>query len=209
MTVPNASNSNHQIVHLLTNAVRVLSEAQVSKLIGDANPKQVTRRLHRLQDQGLIQIHTAWLSLPVLPTSPLCRWEPSAVTPNFTTLAQHGRQRWSTAHQPTKLIVATDKARNLRGAIPIREPRESEMAHDLWVAELHLNQFAQHPLYLWLHEDGFDETFPEGNRPDAALIHRKDSADIIALELLGRYRADKIEQFHHYCHQHGIRYEIW
>ena len=81
----------------------------------------------------------------------------------------------------------------------MRGPRESELAHDVWVSELFLKQFWRHPLYSWLHEDGFGNEFPEGARPDAALIARRGKPDElkpVAIEMLGDYRATKIEKFH-------------
>jgi len=125
--------------------------------------------------------------------------------PDFSELARTAYRRWSAERFPEMIAVATAVARNLYGVVKSRGPRESETAHDVWVAELFLRRYARHPLCSWLHEDGFGETFPEGNRPDAALVGSGEESELIAIELLGNYRSSKIEQYHNYCQEHGRR----
>ncbi len=209
MTLQNTSDMNLELLKVLTNSVRILTAQQAQKATGEPVIERVKNRLRRLQTKGLLQLSTAWICPPDLGVAPLVSWGSHGPPPSFKELARTAYRRWSAERLPEMIAVATAEARNLYGAVKIRGPRESETAHDVWVAELFLSRYAHHPLYSWLHEDGFGETFPEGNRADAALIGSGKNPKVIAVELLGNYRSGKIEQYHNYCQEHGISYEIW
>jgi len=209
MTLQNTSDMNLELLRVLTNSVRVLSAQQAQKAIDEPAIERVKNRLRRLQAKGLLRLSVAWVCPPKLAASPLVAWKPHAPPPSFVELARSAYRRWSAERFPEMIAVATDHARNLYSTVKVRGPRESETAHDVWVAELFLCRYANHPLYSWLHEDGFGEIFPDGNRPDAALVGTGEGPELIAIELLGNYRSSKIEQYHNYCLEHGISYEIW
>lgn len=209
MTVPKTPDKNRQLLRILTNSVRVLTARQAQEVLGEPSHERVKSRFRRLQSKGLLRLTTSWICPPALDPSPLAAWEPELPPPDFFALARTANHRWSAEQSPHMLATATDQARNLFGAVHSRQPRESEVAHDVWVAELYIRRAFRNELQSWVHEDGFDDLFPEGNRPDAALVTTEGNAKAIAMELLGKYRQEKIEQLHNYCQAFGICYELW
>lgn len=210
MTARNTSDANHRLLRLLTNSVRVMTVSQVSYALSEPRLERAHSRLRRLKSQGLVELSVTWFCQPALPDSPLFLWQPTQPKPDCGKLGRVASRRWSAEPSSETIAVATTKARDLYGEIPVRSPRESEIAHDVWVTELFLRRYVHKQPTSWLHEDGFDELFPEGAKPDAALVSQgKESATPIAIELLGNYRREKIEQFHTYCHEYGIPYELW
>jgi len=209
MTVQNASDKSLELLKLLTNSVRVMTVEQARMALGEPQLESVASRLRRLRTKGLLQLSVAWFSKPKLTDIPLFSWTPDHAPPDCVELAKTARRRWSANPVSELVAVATDEARNLYGTIALRAPRESELAHDLWVAELFLRRYHFHSVYSWVHEDGFGDLFPEGNKPDAALIRPEPDSNPIAIELLGNYRREKIGQFHNYCNEYSISYELW
>lgn len=189
--------------------MRVLTLQQAQAVTGDATLAACRRRIGRLEARALLSTRAAWITPPIIGEEPLLRWSSGLPAPAAENLARITHNRWAEPAQSVRIAVATDETRNRLSTIGIRPPRESEIAHDLWVAEVFVRRYLDHPTYAWLHEDGFGDLLADGAKPDALLTVGNDEDPVVAVELLGDYRHDKIQRFHSYCSEHGLAYELW
>lgn len=209
ITISVASAANDRLLAVLANSVRVLTLQQAQAVTGDATLAACLRRIGRLAGRGWLSTRTAWITPPVIGEEPLVRWSGGTPAPAADNLARITRKRWAGPARSVKIAVATKDTRNRLSTVGIRPPRESEIAHDLWLAEVFVKHYLDHPTYAWLHEDGFGDVLADGTKPDALLMTGNDGNEVVAVELLGDYRRDKIQRFHSYCSEHGLAYELW
>lgn len=201
--------ANQLLVETLANQVRLLSLDQVRLLTGGGSEESTLRQLKRQRDKGLIELKTYPCEPPGIGTEPLVVW-PSGDLTSSAELATATARRWRRVANPTTIVYATAETTGRYSIHGMRRPRDSEVAHDLWVAELYLKVYRDHPRLDWRHEDGLADMLPEGGKPDAMLLDRSDDGAVpVAVEMLGKYRAEKIEQFRAYCSENEIPYEIW
>jgi len=210
---PTLSPRDRDLLDTLTLRVRVLSVAQVARCwfghVGEP-VRQASRRLAILERSGLIQ----QASMPARPElvlhRPLLMWRPGRDEPDFNGLATALDRRWREPAAPTKVLIATRRAGNSRGGFGGRWPRRSELSHDLTLAGLYLawRSTRKGPQSEWISEarlrrEGFGL---EQRLPDAMI---RDAGDRRIIELGGAYSAAKLRDFHCFCVEQELPYELW
>ena len=209
----NLSDRDLDLLDALTLRIRVLSIAQVARhWFGTLRDpvQQATRRLSTLQRAGFIE-PVSMSARPELHLAlPLATWTPGDGEPRFEHLASTLDARWREPATPTAIIIASRKAGHARGGCGGRWPRRSEVSHDLTLAGLYLAWQQNRPSRgeEWISEArlrmaGFGD---EDHLPDA-MIEQAGRRRVI--ELGGAYSAAKLRDFHRFCAERDLPYELW
>jgi hypothetical protein len=210
---PNITNRDRAILDALVHRVRVLSVGQVARTwFGTTSDPDrfAARRVAVLEGAGLVE-RCDLLARPELRFgAPLARWCTGEVVPTFSQVATKLAARWREPVRQTPAVIATKTAGTRLGGVGGRRPRRSEASHDLSLAGLYLRFVAREPevAKTWVSESGL-RRFGFGNAaklPDA-LVYR--DGEPIIVELGGTYGAGKLREFHGFCREHGLRYELW
>lgn len=209
----NLTARDRAILDTLTRRVRVLSMDQVARTwyAKTVRPIQnAVKRLRSLEVAGLVE----QFSMPARPElvlgGPLLTWHPGGKRPDWERLSYRLTARWNKPAVPTPLIIATRSAGTWLGGFGGRRPRRSEVSHDLSFAGVYLHWLRCNPSQRddWISEArlrhlGFGD---QARLPDA-LVQRDGRRTVI--ELGGAYSADKLREFHGFCADRGLPYELW
>ena len=207
------SSRDQEILRILVRRVRLLSIDQVARhwWSDTADPiSNATRRLRQLAEANLIEM-VSLLAGPELDVAePLAAWQPGLPPPNFDALSYALIKRRSAPVAATTCIVAAPATvRHFRGRAG-RFPRAAEVTHDLHLARVYLLMQQALPTRArsWLHEDLFPaERLVAGQkRPDALVT---DGNHQTAIESAGEYGPGKLRDFHTYCDDLNLAYELW
>ena len=200
------------ILETLTHRVRMLSAEQVARTWfgNSADPVRLARsRLRQLQEAGYLDRLDA-LARPELELEePLFRWEPGEAEPDFAALSRRCSGRWSQPVERTSLYVASSRAGVLYGGSGGRSPRLSEVSHDLSLAGLYLRHFRPNGHRVeWTSEASLIRMgYGDQSRVPDALVTENGSSR--AIELGGTYSSAKLEDFHAFCTEEALAYELW
>ncbi|QDV90765.1 hypothetical protein RAS2_18480 [Phycisphaerae bacterium RAS2] len=208
------SERDRDLLDALTLRVRVLSVPQIARYwfgkVGDPI-RQAARRISALKRAGLVE-QAAVPARPELALHrPLVTWIPGEAEPDFQRFATILDARWREPATPTRIVIATRKAGNARGGSGGRWPRRSEVSHDLTLAGLYLawrrrrqgKEAAEWIFEARLRQEGFGD---EDRLPDAMI---QESGRRRVIELGGAYGAAKLRDFHRFCAERGLPYELW
>lgn len=210
---PNITNRDRAILDALVHRVRVLSVDQVARTWfgSTSDPDRFAiRRLVILASTGLVErFHL--LARPELTFErPLAYWAPGRDAPGFSPLATRLAARWREPVQRIPAVVATKAAGTRLGGTGGRRPRRSEASHDLSLGGLYLRFVKREPVVAktWVSESGLRRFgFGDAVKLPDALVYRDGEPTIV--ELGGTYGAGKLREFHGFCREHGLRYELW
>ncbi|RIK67132.1 MAG: hypothetical protein DCC65_07895 [Planctomycetota bacterium] len=204
---------DRDILDALTLRVRVLSIPQIARIwFGTVTEptRQATRRIEALAQAGLVE----QASVPVRPElaleRPLVKWSPGKTEPVFERLATILDARWRGPAKLMRLVIASRKAGHARGGSGGRWPRRSEVSHDVTLAGLYLawRYGARESGAEWISEARLrQEGFGDRHRLPDAMIRA--AADRRVIELGGAYGAAKLRDFHRFCAEQGLPYELW
>lgn len=199
------------LIGLLATRVRVLSVPQIAaRFWGDSvdRDRLARRRLRRLQSAGLLDIGERPCRPMISIRAPLVVWRPHRSAPDLAVLARQLAGRWPDRVERVLCVTATDEgARGVAGVRAATPPADSEVTHDLHVAEVYLRMLDELPsrATTWT----LETRLPKGQGvkvPDAAV---RDGLDWTAIEFGGQYDRHKLEAFHDFCRSKGMGYELW
>lgn len=105
------------------------------------------------------------------------------------------------------MTVTEDGARGVAGVKASTPPADSEVSHDLHLAEVYFRMLEELPTRAstWI----LETHLPKGQGvkvPDAIV---RDGLDRAAIEFGGLYDRVKLESFHAYCRDKKMGYELW
>lgn len=202
-----------EILETLVAKVRVLSVSQIARTWWPSAKRSLDlaeARLEKLAAGGWLDLESRW-ARPELPLSePVAAWQPGLTPPDFQGLAAHARLRWKEPAVLTRCVSAKDATAVRYGGTTGRFPREAEVTHDLHLARVYLLMRAELPTRArsWRSEDVVqaDRIERAEKLPDALVTDGRLST---AIEFVGVYPAEKLRQFHAYCVDQSLAYELW
>jgi len=206
-----------ELLTMLTAKVRCLRGDQVARLwFGHAHaPARIAGQyLKRLERKSLVQLSKT-MTLPEIPfQAPLLDWRPGGPEPSFDRTAWQAETRLAQAPQATLVVTATVAAQALTGGpLGKRAIRPIELAHDLLAAQLFEKFWRELPAVAvsWRPEDELvQESYQTWNTLDRQLVPDAvvtDDGVEIAIEIVGRYSAEKLRKLHE-ARRHR-RYQLW
>lgn len=201
-----ANSRPDDLVRVLTRFVRVLTVEQAQRF-GLATDGALRQTIEQHRRRGIL----ATLRVPVIAIEPagqpLLKWVPGDPGPEWDELSRRLRRRWGGDAVMRTLVHATRLGGSLHGSRPGRPPRSSEASHDVALAEIFLRHFHRQPAG-WRREDELPaEPFAHAPvRPDACVFRK---GRVVAIELGGRYRPEKLKRFHDFCDDREVPYELW
>lgn len=204
---------DEEVLDCLTRRVRVLSIPQIARTwFGETSDpgRQARRRMAMLEQAGLIQGRTVSARPELTLSRPLVTWTPGEPTPDHDRMAYLLEARWREPAVLTDLVIATRGAGTARGGSGGRWPRRSEVSHDLTFAGLYLAWRTSAPAHSaeWISEARLrQEGWGEEDRLPDAMIERDGRR--LVIELGGAYGAAKLRDFHRFCAERRLPYELW
>jgi len=209
----NLTRRDLEILDTLTLRVRVLSLPQVAATwFGEARDahRAAERRLIALDRRGLILRFVMAARPPLELDRPLASWQVGQAPPEFSTLAAALARRWRQRACPVPCVIATRSAGTWLGGHGGRQPRRSEISHDLTLANVYLRWRCENPYAIgeWYSESRLSGLgFGKATRLPDALVRRDGQPWVV--EVGGLYSADKLADFHAFCSVQGLPYELW
>lgn len=204
------SDHDFEIVDTLTCRVRVLSFAQISEGWPSTRQGDIRQWLLRLVDAGLLHRLVWNVHLPPTGITPLFTWKFGASLPDFSRLTDQVRGRWNQDSKPCEVFVATKKAAKLFGSSAGRIPPAHHRNHDLLLgaAFVHYRRWLPELAAHWRGEDAMPMAEKGVKNPDAFLVDNDDRPRRV-VESAGRYSREQLEDFHQYCVESQLSYELW
>ena len=207
------TNRDRRILDVLTVRVRLLSLSQIARSFwpeARAPIASARKRMTLLEQAGLVDRLTVLARPELALSAPIMKWAPGAQSPNFGSIAFQLQNRWKRPPAPTTVVVATARAGNWRGGEGGRRPRTSEATHDLHVAAVYLKLVAEQPgrAEFWISESTLARSMrgPGVRLPDAMI---DDPSERTVIEFGGAYSKTKLADFHEFCRNAKLAYEIW
>lgn len=205
-----------EILETLSLRVRTLSVEQVARTWWPevTDPVRAARSgLRRLEVLGKVHCYSL-IAHPELDLhQPLVAWSPRDPIPDFEKLAYQCVNRWTEPVRPCPAIVASATTGCEYGGWGGRFPRPSEQTHDLHLATVFLLKRGVDPELpkYWRSEEliRLRRAAKGHNGPDKlpdAMVTRPKR---MAIDFAGRYSATRLESFHDFCADQGLRYELW
>lgn len=204
---------DNEILDALSRRIRVLSIPQIARVwFGNTSDphRQVRRRLITLEQAGLIKMQSVSARPELTLDRPLVTWTPGDPTPDHERIAYLLEARWREPAVLTNLVIATRGAGSARGGSGGRWPRRSEVSHDLTLAGLYLvwSVSPEARSGEWISEARLrQEGWGEADRLPDAMIDIEGRRRVI--ELGGLYGAAKLQDFHWFCAERKLPYELW
>ncbi len=199
---------------MLARRVRLLSIQQVANTWWSTTRYPTSLAAARLAElaRGGHLVFEQFRARPGLPVrEPLATWQPGLPMPNLASIAYRAGARWK--EQAARLkhcAVATRETGNRFGGRGGRFPRGTEVTHDIHLSSVYLRMRSDLPsrAATWCHEDLAETGRARGGEkvPDAIV---RDGLHHTAIEWVGSYPKKKLEEFHAYCEEHRLAYELW
>jgi len=141
---------------------------------------------------------------------PVCVWHQNTVAPDFGAVAWCLNSRWSEPLVSTACVIATRFSGRFFGGHGGRKPRRAETTHDLQLGAVFLQMRTDHPqrAATWSSEEERKKDAGHGEKLPDAIVSDGDRKT--AIELGGKsYDREKLEDFHTFCVEQNLDYEIW
>lgn len=201
------------ILDALTRRVRVFSVFQVARHWWPGQrhgTESALARLTVLESAGLLKEVTEWAHPELNLVIPILSWKPADGVPNLGQVSYRLKSRWTEAPTPVRGFIATRSAGAIFAGSGGRQPRPSEMTHDLHLAAIFLRILSESPRIAqsWVSEAAQHAAGAGRNErlPDALIKTRLGTR---VLEFGGAYSKRKLAEFHAYCSERSLPYEIW
>lgn len=202
-----------EILDALVHRVRVFSLEQLGRTWwpDSREPKRpAASRLSLLEEEGLVSSYSA-MAHPELPlTIPIIRWMPGDYAPEFGAASYQMRRRWTQPFSTCTCFIATKRAGTLLGGCGGRRSRTSEQTHDIHMAAVFLQYrlSTPHLARKWSSEALILRSRADRREklPDAIV---NDGRSKRIVEFGGAYGKEKLVDFHAYCVDQRMAYEVW
>lgn len=148
---------------------------------------------------------------PVL-DAPIYCWSPGEREPNFGKSAWKAQSRWTLAPKSTTIIYAGRRAtQNYLGTRPRKVKQIFQVTHDLGLAEVYLLTRRLRPELAksWVGEGKHRFKKPRMKNADAFIFAGDTWPPKLVIEFAGCYPKKRIEQFHAFCVEQNLSYELW
>lgn len=201
-----------ELLEALTLRIRVLSVEQISRSWwqSSATSETASRRIRQLVDGGYL----SRLSLMAHPETPVteavCVWRQHEQIPDFGAVAWQLNSRWPDPLVNTDCVIATRFAGRFFGGYGGRKPRRAETTHDLHLSAVFLQMRTNQPerAVTWSSEEERKKDAGHGEKLPDAIVSDGDRRT--AIELGGKsYDREKLADFHAFCVEQNLDYEIW
>lgn len=209
----NLTERDQAIIEVLTHRVRVLSIAQIARTWFASTDRAnaiASRRLRVLEQAGRLE-RVTMLARPELKClRPVATWMPGDPAPLFESLSYALQARWTLPAVPTTMFLASRSSGVQAGGYGGRRPRRSEASHDVSLAALYLHMAATEPTVAqtWIPETRLRHRgFGHGAMLPDAIVEREGRS--VVVEFGGAYTPAKLSEFHAFCRERGLPYEIW
>lgn len=203
---------DHDLLVALTRKVRMLSVRHVASVWWPTTRSTETahRRLRRLEEARLLELHRINAHPPLREAEPLFTWKPGGEDPDSRCVSEHARHRWNLPAQPTDVCVASPLAASLFGSTARGLPPQEHRDHDLRLGDVFV-RYRNHAPQLaafWIGEHALPKAGYRIKDPDAFL--RDEQGRILqVIESAGRYSSAQVESFHEHCAELSLPYELW
>jgi hypothetical protein len=201
------------ILDTLSNRVRVVTATQLARTwFGDSARAidRVSLRMRGLEERGLVEHFDVHARGEVMAAEALVTWEPGDVAANFDAVSYQLVKRWTRPATLARLWIATEMGAAVVGGIRGRRPRLSEVSHDISLTGLYLRQLQKDSVTAktWLSEAHLRRAgFGDHARLPDAMVERDGKATVI--EFGGAYSGQKLREFHTFCSEEMLPYELW
>lgn len=204
-----------EILQMLNWRVRLASLDQIARVWWSgkaAGRKSCSRRLGRLEKDGLL--YRAYVTALVIPelNGPLAYWQPGTCVPDLGSLSWNLRRRWRREPLSQTIFFPTQKcSRYFGGKRRGRISRVFQVSHDLGTTEMFLavRRSDRATAALWIDEDRLAPTRRGQKLPDAVIARDLDALPILVLEFGGNYSKSRLQAFHIDNESRGLAYQIW
>ncbi len=200
------------LLETLTCRVRVLSRDQIHTGWRQtrSSPEELERELRRLVDARLMATQVWRVQRPSIGKNPLFAWQSGAAAPDLKSLAAQVRNRWMNKCESLRVYVATSLTARLMGSSAGGFPAANHRNHDLLLSAVYVNYRRNEPdkARRWIGEDALPMAETGIKNPDAFLID-DNSQRCHVVESAGRYSRQQLRQFHQYCCDEQLSYELW
>jgi hypothetical protein len=209
------SQRDRDVFHTLTHRVRVLTVRQVARTWWpDAQdpPSAALQRLRQLEGVDLVECFSMLARPEIHLAGPVVSWRPEDGDPDFGAVAYRLKYRWTEPPQDTPMVIATARCAQRFAGYGGRRPRPAETTHDIHLAQIYLRllQANDKRTRLWVSEAARARSAARRGRaaklPDV-LVGRP--GKFLALEFGGEYDKARLREFHSYCQEHELPYEVW
>lgn len=167
-------------------------------------------RLAELRKAGWVKRAIVNVQPVTCASSPLVAWKPGTDAPDTIATAQRASSRWASPSQPTEVWFATEQAAYLIGSTARGLPPLEQRDHILRLAEVYFHYLQEQPelASLWTGRHALAKAGCEQKDVDAQL--RNDAGRVLRLiHVAGRWQSRQVEDFHEYCAQWHLSYELW
>jgi hypothetical protein len=206
------SELEYDLIETLCCRVRVLSLEHIARgwWPNEEDMSHVKNCMNRLVSAGLLQSAVWQVHVTRLGDSPIFAWRPTLPSPDFEQLTRLVRNRWSSSPRHIRAYVALPKAARLFGSSAGSIPPVHHRNHDLLLAAVFIHYRTSRPneWRRWLGEDALPIAETGIKNPDAFLLDTS-GRPCRVIESAGRYSQNQIEEFHKYCRQNTLPYELW
>ncbi len=193
------------LLAILSSKVARLTFRQLSRLAEIKSPSSAgsIRWVERLVKSRLLEQRT--VNLPPVEefAGPPYFWSPDKPTvspPEFTEEPCNVRV---TNARPTQVYFASRLTLNLYGFDQRQQVSNSQLTYDMHVAEIFLHYLSERPneAERWVHSPN--------SIPTAAYLQDSDYRVSRLINLVDQFNFRKLEQFHDYCCERELPYELW
>ena len=201
-----------ELLEVLTRRIRMLSITQIGRVWWPTSesPEAIARRrLVQLEQAGYLERLSVMAHPELELAQPVAVWRPGLPTPELGPISWRLKSRWTEPLVNTACVIATKFAGRFLGGYGGRKPRRAETTHDLHLSSVFLQMRTRQPerAATWISEaDRKKETGYGEKLPDGIVL---DGDHKTAIEFGGAYDRPKLEEFHEFCHDQKLAYEIW
>ena len=203
-----------EILTALTSKVRFFSLEQIAREFWAEGPNGIRLARNRL----IVLAGAGWLkkvrvlARPLLfLKKPVWEWTPESPPPDCMAISRQLKNRWKMPARETDLFLASDKARGIFGGCVLGKVKNlCQTTHDLHVSEMFLRcrNLSPELVDAGVGEDEISRGGDDTTIPDAYLKN-VDGGMARVLEFGGSYSPSRVCEFHAYCAEKPVSYELW
>lgn len=202
-----------EILETLTLKVRILTLRQIADEWWSTSNESLLlarRRMLRLVRAGLVDRYQLNIH-PLLPLrEPIVAWAGGDTTPDFSKVAWKLKSRWTMPAMPTSVFFGSKHAANLFGGFGGSAKDPIQATHDVHLTHVYLWYREHKPWFAesWIGEDAVRKA-PKGIKNPDAFLRGIDGRFTRVIDFGGKYSSDRVRDFHRYCEQRRLPYELW